>query len=94
MRILHADECDEQTDTDRYRDFDGSRDHVEDRFTHIEDRQENENNTLCEYRSQSDLPGIAHDLADCEGKIRVESHTGRQNERQIGDQTHHDGCQR
>ena len=76
MCVLHADECDEQTDTDRYRDLDGRRNHVEDRFTHIEDRQENENDTFRKYRSQRDLPGIAHDLADSEGKVRVESHSG------------------
>ena len=94
MRVLHADEGDEETDADGNGDFQSGRDGIEDRFTDVGQRKDDEDQTFHQDRCQSDLPGITHTAADGVCEVRIQTHTGGQSERQIGEQSHAQTCDR
>ena len=57
---------------------------VENRFTHIGEGKQNEDNTFCKYGNQSLFPGVSHakDYGVC--KISIQSHSRSKDKRVIG----------
>ena len=88
MGVLKTDETDEEADTDRYTEFQGRGNGIEDRLTDVCQGQDDENETLSENCRESDLPGISHAQDDRIGKIGVQAHAGRKREGQICQQCH------
>ena len=90
MRVLQADECDEKADADGDGALQGQRNRIEESFAHIRHGKCDEDQTLDENRRQCELPRVAHLPDDRVGEEGVESHRGRQRERQIGKRRHED----
>ena len=90
--ILQPDEGDEQPDTNGYRCLQRIRDHVEDRFPDIHQRKNDEDDTFHEDGCQSGLPAVPHPDNDGIGKESIQPHTGGEDEGQVGDKAHQEGC--
>ncbi len=68
---------------------------MDDPFTDLEDRQQEENRARQEHRAQRGLPGVAHGQHDGVGEEGVQAHARRQRDGVVGDQPHDrrtDGC--
>lgn len=95
--VLQADEGDEQTDTNRNTLFERQRNGIEDGLTDVGERQDDKDQALNEYGQQSDLPAVA---VACNNGVRhegVQTHAGRERERQVCHKRHAQraqaGCQ-
>ena len=75
MGVLKTDEADEQTDTDGNTVLQCLRNRIEDRLTNVRQRQKDEDETLCKYSGQCNLPGVAHAQNDGVREVSIESHT-------------------
>ena len=89
--ILQADESDEQTDTDGNTALQAQRNGIENGFTDIGQRQDDEDNTFNEDSQQADLPGVAHTQANSIGHVSVQTHACRQRKGQVCHQSHTGG---
>ena len=90
VRVLQADEGDEEADADGDGALQGQRDRIEKRLAHIRHGEHDEDQSLDEHRRQRELPRVAHLPDDRVSEEGVESHRGRQRERQIGERRHED----
>ena len=97
VRVLQADECDKEADTNGYGDLKGCRDRVEERFSDVGQGEGDEDQTFHEDSGQCHLPGISHSQYYGVGEVSVEAHTCGKNERQVRKECHQErgncGCQ-
>ena len=89
--ILQGDECDEETDSDADRGFEGGGNGVEDGFTHFGEGEYEEDESFEEDGEERDLPGVAHLSDYCIGEVSVESHSRSEEEGEVCAERHDDG---
>ena len=88
MCVLQTNKGDEQTDTNRYCNLQARRNRIKDCFTHICQGQDNKDNTLNKYCSQSNFPAITHAQDNRIGEVSIQTHTSGKYEGQVGKQRH------
>ena len=94
LRFLERDDAEKQSDAGGDRELQIPRDRIDDVFANAEDRDQKEDHARAEHRGERLLPGVFHRQHDGEGEERVEPHAGRQRDRIIGVERHHQGRDR
>ena len=92
--ILERDDAEEQSDAGADRVFQVSRDRVDDVFAQSRHRQEEEQHAGQKHRAERLLPRVFVCQHHGEGEERVQSHAGRERDRIIRVQPHHDAAHR
>ena len=91
MCILQTNKGDEQTNTNRYCNLQARRNRIKDCFTHICQGQDNKDNTLNKYCSQSNFPAVTHAKNNSVGKVGIQAHARCKNEWIIRKRSHQTG---
>ncbi len=94
LGLLQRDDAEEQADAGRDRKLEVLRDGVDDVFADAEDRDQEKQHARAEHRGQRLLPGVFVAKHHGEGEERVEPHAGRERNRVIGVERHHQGRHR
>ena len=89
--ILQSEKGDEEADTHRNGVAETWRDGVDDGLAYLKYRQEDEDDTLDEYRCKSLLPSVAHNQHKGIGKEGVRPHARSQGKGQLSIEGHHQG---
>ena len=90
--VLKADKCNEQTNTHRYAALESQGNGVKDSLANIGKGKDYKNNAFDKYCQQRHLPAVAKAENNSIGQICVQTHTGRQDERQICRECHTAGA--
>lgn len=100
-RVCQTDQSQEETDTDGGSKLDGGREGASEPLSQAEDGEGDENKAFDKDSSESDLVrnlSRAVETNDGEGEVRIETHTRRETNGQVGKETHakrgegRDGC--
>jgi hypothetical protein len=89
LGFFQRDDREEQADTGRHRELQVVRDRVDDVLADAQDRDQKEDHARAEHRGQRLLPGVFVGEHHGEGEKRIEPHAGRQRDRVIGVEAHH-----
>ena len=89
LGLLQRDDAEEESDAGGDRELEVLRDRVDDIFADAEHRQDEEQNAGAEHGGQGLLPAIFIGQHDCECEESIEPHAGRERDRIVGVERHH-----